>query len=287
MATVGVTRKLFVDSRFKVSGTDADFLIELPTDVDCTRTSSFFVASCSFANTYQTVTQFNNKLYFFLFDISGVTHPPVTLYVKQIPTGAYTPETLASALQTALGAGCLSVTWNATVGNYVVAFRSSGTLPAQYIIPNYNEVDAMVQQLGTNVNLDPLYAPGSKFQSINTMLNMPLILPNPLIGGSYSITTGIVDLSPVREVYLHSSLANNRTLHVNGARDCIARIPIDVDFGEVVQYRYLGPTDALSCSDLHFRTIRFQLRDWAGNLAPTGSFVVIELAFLDIDPYAM
>ena len=65
MASVGVVRKLFLDSRYKVSGTDADFLMELPCDVDCTRTSSFFVASCSFANTYQTITPFNNLLYYF------------------------------------------------------------------------------------------------------------------------------------------------------------------------------------------------------------------------------
>ena len=111
--------------------------------------------------------------------------------------------------------------------------------------------------------------PGNKFQSVNTLLNMPTILPMPLIYGAYSIATGTVDISPLREVYLHSSLASNRTLHVNGSTDCIARIPIDVGYGEVVTYRHLGPTDALSCSDLHFRTVRFQLRDWAGTVSYT------------------
>ena len=101
------------------------------------------------------------------------------------------------------------------------------------------------------------------------------------------LPTGIVDFSPVREIYLHSSLANNRTLHINGSRDCIARIPIDVFYGEVVSYRYLGPMDAISCSDANFRVISFQLRDFAGNLLPSGSFVVIELSFLDTDPYTM
>ena len=96
-----------------------------------------------------------------------------------------------------------------------------------------------------------------------------------------------MDFSPVREIYLHSSLANNRTLHINGSRDCIARIPIDVFYGEVVSYRYLGPMDAISCSDANFRVISFQLRDFVGNLLPPGSFVVIELSFLDTDPYTM
>ena len=66
MSTSGTTRKLFLDSRFKVSGTDADFTLELPADVDCTRTSSFFVASCSFANTFSTVTAYNKFFYFIL-----------------------------------------------------------------------------------------------------------------------------------------------------------------------------------------------------------------------------
>ena len=284
---VRLVRKLFIDSRYKVSGTDEDCLIELPNDVDCTRTSSFFVASCSFANTYQTLTSFNNKLFSVFIDVSGIVKPPYRLVVSSIPQGNYTPDTFGPALKTALGDGCLSVTWNATLGNFNIQFRNTGTLQPQYIIPNSNEIDAIVRQLGTNISTDVGYVPGNKFQSVNTLLNMATILPMPLIYGAYSIATGVVDLSPLREVYLHSSLASNRTLHVNGSTDCIARIPIDVGYGEIVTYRHLGPTDALSCSDLHFRTVRFQLRDWAGNLAPTGSFVVIELCFLDSDPYAM
>ena len=50
-----------------------------------------------------------------------------------------------------------------------------------------------------------------------------------------------------------------------------------MNYGEVVSYRYLGPTDAISRSDVHFRSISFQLRDYAGNIMPTGSFIVIEL----------
>ena len=284
--SIGTTRKLFIDSRYKTAGTDADFVIELPVDVNCTRTSSFFVASCSFANTYQTITPYNNKLYYFLIDVQGIIHPPIVLYAVTIAPGAYTPDTLAPVLQQALGAGCTSVTWDATTGRFAIQFISG--LAPQYILPSYSEIDTIYQQLGALVTPQGPYTPGDKFQSINTLLNFPsnLPLPSPL-HGYQSFHTGIVDLAPLREVYLHCSIANNRTLHCNGSRDCIARIPIDVNFGDVVTYRHLGPTDALSCSDTHFRTIRFQLRDWTGNLAPTGSLVVVELCFLDTDPYAM
>jgi hypothetical protein len=287
MSNVGNTRKLFLDSRFKISGTDSDFTIELPQDVQCTRTSSFFVASCSFANTYGAITDFNNKLYFLAIHPPPNFGPPCRLYVRTIPKGVYTQTTFATALQTALNQDTRSpctVTWNDGSGNYQIEFAKGSDL-LSWVIPSFDTVDALVAYAGIQLTIDGDYSRGPKYYSVNTLLNMPTT-PISLVGAQ-SITTGTVDLSPIREIYLHSSLANNRTLHINGARDCIARIPIDVFYGEVVSYRYLGPTDAISCSDANFRTISFQLRDFAGNLLPAGSFVVIELAFLDTDPYTM
>ena len=128
--SVGITRKLFLDSRFKVSGNDGDFLLELPVDVDCSRTSSFFVASCSFANTYQTVTQFNNLLYFPIRIPCGIPGggTPRQLWIAQVPTGPYTPQTLAPVLQTALGT-TNTVTWNASLGTYDIEFQKTGCSP--------------------------------------------------------------------------------------------------------------------------------------------------------------
>ena len=55
MALSNNYRKLFIDSRWRSSGSHNDFTIELPNDVDTTRTSSVYLASCSFANTFETV----------------------------------------------------------------------------------------------------------------------------------------------------------------------------------------------------------------------------------------
>ena len=58
-------------------------------------------------------------------------------------------------------------------------------------------------------------------------------------------------------------------------------------YGEVVVYRHLGPSDALSASDLHLHSVSFSFRDWAGNLVPINQPVVVELVFLDSDPYTL
>ena len=56
-------RRLFLDSRFRNSGTHADFSIELPDDVMTSRTSSVYVASCSFANAFKAIMSSNQLLY--------------------------------------------------------------------------------------------------------------------------------------------------------------------------------------------------------------------------------
>ena len=173
MASVGATRKLFIDSRYKISGTDDDFTVEMPVDVDCSRTSSFFLASCSFANTYQTVTSFNQNLYFFLQNLTGQAGSKLYyLNVTQIPVGSYTPDTFGVALMNALKYNP-TVTWNAASLNFNIEFPHSGLPSAMYIIPSYTEIDAMVRQMGSDAYLDPVDTAGDKFQSVNALLNMP------------------------------------------------------------------------------------------------------------------
>ena len=265
MASAGTVRRLYIDSRYKVSGSDSDFVIGLPVDVDCTRTSSFFVSSCSFANVFPTVTLENNKFYFVR---KNSTTDQYTLYIATLPRGAYTPTSLAAAIKAATG--FQSVTWDPDVGTFVVVFAAS---PANitWQITAYEDLDTIARDraaLGQLTVVDVTtsliipYPTDDKQESINALLNMPTFSNggvNPW--SNTSATTGIVDLAPLREIYLHCSLVNNRTLHVNGSRDCLARIPIDVAFGETVQYRHFGPPDALSCADQHFRTLSFQIRD--------------------------
>ena len=94
-------------------------------------------------------------------------------------------------------------------------------------------------------------------------------------------------MQPYREVYLSSSLTSSRTLQSGrGAKDILARIPIDVDYGQVVAFRAYNH-DSISASDQHFRDMRFRFTDYAGRLVPIDQPVVIELAFIDSDPFAM
>jgi hypothetical protein len=52
-----------------------------------------------------------------------------------------------------------------------------------------------------------------------------------------------VDLSGLRELYIHSSLSDYNTLTSGGMRDVIAVMTIDQDWGSLVTYRPIGLAD--------------------------------------------
>jgi hypothetical protein len=117
-------------------------------------------------------------------------------------------------------------------------------------------------------------------------LNAQLMFVSPSSLRDSTLTMNI-DMVPYREVYLSSSLTSFRTLQSGtGAKDILARIPIDVDYGQVVAFRAYN-TDAISASDQHFRVMHFRFTDHAGRIVPLDQQVVIELVFLDSDPFSM
>jgi hypothetical protein len=261
-------RKLFIDSRQRSSGYHNNFTVELPSDVDTTRTTSVYLASCSFSNTFQSVISgVNQTLYYLVLAQGGQTHSgKVTL-----PAGQYSGSSLAAYLTANMNA---TVTIDGQGQLTFTAYRLQ-----QLRFPTASELRDPAWQASNWV--DTPYNVSDP-QDINGQLHFPF--PSSL--KDVTVTSNI-DLVPYREVYLHSSITEFRTLKLSGERDCLARIPIDQDFGYVVVYRHLGPSDSIGCSDKHFRVLSFSFRDWEGKLVPIDQPVTIELVFLENDPYTV
>ena len=96
------------------------------------------------------------------------------------------------------------------------------------------------------------------------------------------IPTQLIDLFPHRSIYLHSSiLTANNTLAPSGLRDAIARIPIDAEYGGIVQYVCRTSDDAIHIQPQQGSTqIDFHFRDYRGEALTMGSYVSIELVFV-------
>ena len=203
----------------------------------------------------------------------------ITLQSAQYATGTALAAALKTVLEGATAAGA-AVAFDTGLGTLTVTAPTGWRLqfPTERELrdPNWRAANWDSAHNATSYSLqDP--------KSFNAQLFFPS--PSAL---RQSTLTGNIDMTPYREVYLASSLTNYRTLQSGtGAKDILARIPIDVDYGQVVSYRHLGPSDALAASDEHFRVMQFRFVDWAGRLVPIDQPVVIELVFLDSDPYSM
>lgn len=279
----GAYRKVFIDSRWRLAGSHNNFTIELPNDVDTTRTASIYLGSCSFSNTFETIVAgVNDKLYCIVTRVNSAT---ASLAIATLAPGKYDGTTLAAEIQSKLRSeiidGSYSVTFDAAYGKLTFTSTLNNVQ-----FPSDGELRSAIWKATT---WDPLN--GSRNYSYDASdprsLNAIVYFPRPSSSRS-TTTTGNIDLVPYREVYLHSSITQFRTLKAGtGEKDCLCRIPLEADYGFLNVYRHLGPSDALACSDQRLRTLTFSFRDWQGKLVPIDQPVAIELVFLDTDPYSM
>ena len=87
-------RHLYIDSRFRTSGTDSDFTVSLPENVNLPSGTRCYVSACSFSNVFYTLERdVNNRLYMVI-QANGVTGG----YMLPLLDGNYGGEALAAEL---------------------------------------------------------------------------------------------------------------------------------------------------------------------------------------------
>ena len=96
-----------------------------------------------------------------------------------------------------------------------------------------------------------------------------------------------LDLSGIREVYVHCSVSDNMTLSISGMRDVIGCVQIDESWGSVITYRpySLADQDIIPLQDgVLGPTMRFYLTDAYGKPLPVGqSYVFIQLSIVPLN----
>ena len=185
-----------------------------------------------------------------------------------LPSGNYTISTLADALALAMFRGGASVTVRADGGRLVFECdpQTQIQIPPAHAILDLPPGD-----------LDAGAWPQAPAREINYMLG--IVGQADLVS---RIPTQLIDLFPHRSIYLHSSiLTANNTLAPSGLRDAIARIPIDAEYGGIVQYVCRTSDDAIHIQPQQGSTqIDFNFRDYRGQAITMGSYVSIELVFV-------
>jgi hypothetical protein len=109
---MGVHR-LYIDSRFKVNGTDGSFLYELPETVDLPRGTVAYLSEFCCSASWDTIGEGRNDRFYVVEDTGQAR-------IVTIPAGAYDSETLRVALESGLNSD------KTVAGTYSVVRTSSG-----------------------------------------------------------------------------------------------------------------------------------------------------------------
>jgi hypothetical protein len=199
-----------------------------------------------------------------------------------IAPGAYTGATFATQLQSTLNFD------NATTGNNVTC-----TYQADDGVIRVQSTRALVifnPDLLSNPRwqADEWFAP--KYRRLGTVMNpSDLRMANHIAygGPDFDFLTSPLDLSGIREVYIHSSISDNGTLSISGMRSCICVVQVDESWGSVITYRpfSLADSDVIRLQDGTLGpTIRFWLTDYLSRPLPiTQGYVFMQLAIVPLN----
>ena len=142
--------------------------------------------------------------------------------------------------------------------------------------------------LGNPRQADERFAP--KFRRLGTVMNPnDLRMANHIAWGGpdFDFMTHPVDLSGIREVYIHSSISDNGTLASSGMRSCVCVVQLDESWGSVIPYRpfSLADADVIRLQDGTLGpTLRFWLTDHVGRPLPiTEGYVSLQLSIVPLN----
>jgi hypothetical protein len=262
-------RKVFIDSRYLVSGDSSNFEYELPEVLELPKDTIAFVTEFTTVASWDTVAAGRNNL---LYVIESTSSSAFFSRIVTLPTGAYDSETLRLAVENALNgpgktiAGTYQVARASSAGtvgtaNLGAAFRyfavtisggGSCFLPQDWWlkknIPNWTSSGGSPY--------DPL-----NLKSSNELFSFPV--------GHFSAThtSSFIDLRSIQSLFIHSpSFGNYSTLSPGGVRTAIAKVPCLAAYGGLLTYEHSGSNyDYIDVGSTTLKMLEFELKDARGN----------------------
>ena len=97
--------------------------------------------------------------------------------------------------------------------------------------------------------------------------------------------SGVLDLQLIRNISMHSNLANYNTIGPQGEATIIKKIPVTANYNEMIFDGEMVSNDFLDCSRQTWRRLEFQLRNAKGELVNLhGNHVSFSIIFSQMNP---
>ena len=252
-------KKAYIDSSYKVNGTSSEFTIDLPGTVQLEDNMLCQIHEVSIPHSWYSINSTNNNIYWRHQVIppgviAGITYRKVT-----IPEGNYTAVDLAQTIQIAIN---LLVDTVDRPNTYSLSYNTSTNKFT--ISSNYATV---IFVLLTDGEVAPLAGSFSDPVDVNNLSSINRVIGNttPATDAYTNVapyTTNFIDLTPVKNVYLHcNEISNYNQLTVAGNSSIIKKIPVNVPYLGVIHDSELSVVDYIEVSNKLLRRLNFRLTD--------------------------
>ena len=248
------TSKIFVDSRYTLTGNGSSVEVAIPDGIELSRDAHIYLSEFTCVAAWDTLDPSNNRFYVVE---AGVNR---SIYLN---TGPYDLQTLRDELEAQLnGTGK-----NPAMGTYTVKLISSRTGIG------LSETGASLRYLDITVSSGVFKIPDNA--NIETIFGLT---DPPSTNALFSWSTGnfnadshasnFVDLRRVHSIYLHApSFGAYSAVGPRGTRSILAKVPVGVGYGGLVQYHASGGLhEGMQCGVQALNILRFELRDVHGRL---------------------
>ena len=226
------TRRVYVDSRFRHSGSEGDFRVILDTPIELSEGALGYIDGICLSNTFPTlVSGVNNRLYVRQL-MSGVGSGPKDIGLVLAP-GQYTTSTLATEIQGELNQikinAAITYTVAASADGSTLTFSMAGPADASdgtsLKILTSQEVDAGGPADWGAANASHGLPAGSapdKYQDAGTVVGLQSGTFSLLV--NESLTSSFVSMIPYRTLFLHSHLGSPLSVGPRGENTIVRRI---------------------------------------------------------------
>ena len=275
------------DSRFRTGGSSpTDFSVQLPYPLQMPEGTRCFVTAMTFPHSWYNVQAGISDRLHVVETRTVAAVPQKKCRALQLDAGNYTSLTIAAALQTALNDGSLfagsmtySVQYLSATGTLRIqlATATGGTTDAtaRFQLPGLEEVSSPAWKAANWTGAADVYSVDDPDSMADFLRLAPVSAPTTLY------MTGLLNVSPVDTLYLHSSLSTGDSLGPRGESDIIQRIPVTSSYGYQEVYLPSGSDEEwFDVSRSTLQNLTFRLSNVYGKTIDlNGGTVSLELTF--------
>ena len=260
-------KKIYIDTKYKArdSVSNSNFKIDLPQTISFPENTVFYIDDVSIPHSWYTVEEnINDKLFVMISRITPDEDNSGTAYkIVTISPGIYNGTEIALEMQQKIREtiynvqfpDVLSVAYNNRKNTINITINYADW---QFKILTENDIDTKLNDTWIGDSYDP-----NNPHSINDIIgNHIQNSPFYTLSNGY---TGSLNLQPIRNIYIHSSLGNYNTWGPRSETSIVKKVPVTANSGDYIFDQVLTGNDFGDCSKQTLRTISFELKNVSGD----------------------